>query len=83
MAKKSKKAKRATALEAAGELMSSRRVVMERVALVSAIGRMRQATVLSTADVWDDVWDDGHRSGLRVWRTTRKLLPLSGGSCNR
>ena len=35
--------------------MSSRRVVMERVALVSAIGRMRQATVLSTADVWDDV----------------------------
>ncbi|OBE99819.1 hypothetical protein A5776_00730 [Mycolicibacterium elephantis] len=63
MAKRSKKAKRATALEAAGELMSSRRVVMERVALVSAIGRMRQATVLSTADVWDDVWDDGHRSG--------------------
>ncbi|MGV0796090.1 hypothetical protein ABQF26_03930 [Mycolicibacterium elephantis] len=63
MAKKSKKAKKASALEAAGELISSRRVVMERVALANAVERMRQATVVASAELWEDVWDDEHRSG--------------------
>lgn len=58
MAKKSKKAKKTSALEAAGELISSRRVVLERVALAGAVDRTRQATVLASADVWEDVWDD-------------------------
>lgn len=34
--------------------MNSRRLLMERVALAKAVSRKRAATVLASADVWDD-----------------------------